>query len=70
MTIEQYGSGEYGVRIASDDFVGTYRFATADEAREYRRKNGGRLFRSRSAPMPVAELGRIGGAWPKTTDCR
>jgi len=39
MTIEQYGRGRYVARIATDDFVGTYRFETADAAREFAAKN-------------------------------
>lgn len=57
MTIEQYGAGHYGVRITESDYVGTFRFGTPEEAREYRRKNGGKLFKSRQAPTPIMDLG-------------
>ncbi len=59
MTIEQYGTGPFGVRIASDDCVGTYRFATPDEARAFRRANGGTLFRTRKPPVPLADLAAL-----------
>jgi hypothetical protein len=48
MTIEQYGFGIYGIRIARDDFVGTYRFRTLEEAQEFKAKNGGFHFREDS----------------------
>jgi hypothetical protein len=59
-TIEQYGSGLFGVRIASeaDDFVGTYRFSTIEEARAFRAANGGQLFRSNRPMVSVIEAGR------------
>jgi hypothetical protein len=54
-TIEQYGSGPYEVRIADEDreFVGTYRFPTAEEAREFRAANGGRLRKTREPLAPL-----------------
>lgn len=62
MTIEQYGRGIFGIRIARSDFVGTYRFRTLEEAQEFKAKNGGRHFREESEEdgenLPtLAELG-------------
>ncbi len=61
MTIEQYGHGAYGVRIARDDFVGTYRFPTLEEAIAFREKNGGRHFTMRGPSSEI--LGNLGADW-------
>jgi len=60
MTIEQYGTGRYLARIATDDFVGTYRFGTANEAREFAARNpGAQLSRScrETFASTLADLG-------------
>ena len=35
MTIEQYGTGHHVVRVWHDDFRGTYRFETREEAEAF-----------------------------------
>jgi hypothetical protein len=75
MTIEQYGHGSWVVRAETDDYTGTFRFETREEAiaeRDRLRRTlpqgrfttkSVRLYRSRKASfdVPVAELGRNAG---------
>ncbi len=66
-TIEQYGEGPYVVRIATDDLVGTYRFGTEAEARAFRRKNGGKVYRSNRPAPPLVDLGYDAGQAGRTS---
>lgn len=60
MTYEQYGSGDFGVSIQTSDLNGQYRFPTAEEARAFQSRNGGRLFKTKAQMGSVFDAAAAG----------